>query len=80
MEIKLSYYFNNEPLFRQTPGGAGLWKGHTFVGNAADQQNCDFWVVLEDTLNDEETCFVRSGRTVLITLEPPLTGTILPAF
>jgi hypothetical protein len=79
MRIKLSYYFGNEPLFRQTPGGHGEWKGHAFLGNDPAARHCDIWVVLDDPA-EEEVAFVGSGRAVLITLEPPLTREYQPGF
>ncbi len=80
MRIKLSYYFANEPLFRQTPGGLGVWKGHQFLGNDPGVRQCDMWVVLDDIAEEEEVAFVQSGRAVLITLEPPLTREYQPGF
>ena len=80
MDIKLSYIFRNEPLFRQTPGGRGVWKGHRFVGNDFSMGVCDTWVVLEDAYAEEEMALVQSGRAILITLEPPLTREYQPAF
>ena len=80
MRIKLSYYFANEPLFRQTPGGLGIWKGHSFLGNDPGVRQCDMWVVLDDTAEEEEVAFVESGRAVLITLEPPRTRDYQPGF
>jgi hypothetical protein len=80
MKIKLSYHFAGEPLLRQTPGGQGVWKGHRFIANNPSVVDCDLWVVLENTLEKEETAFVRSGRTVLITLEPPKKRKYPPAF
>lgn len=79
MRIKLSYYFENEPLFRQTPGGRGEWKGHTFIGKNPDGEQYDTWVVLDDVV-DEEVAFVASGRAILITLEPPGTRDYQPGF
>jgi Glycosyltransferase family 10 (fucosyltransferase) C-term len=79
MRIRLSYYFANEPLFRQTPGGLGVWKGHIFHGNDPSVEQCDIWVVLDDP-RDKESALVNSGRAVLITLEPPLTREYRPAF
>lgn len=80
MRIKLSYHFANEPLFRQMPGGLGVWKGHRFLGNDPADRTCDMWVVLDDTLEEEEVAFVQSGRAVLITLEPPMTREYQPDF
>jgi hypothetical protein len=79
MRIKLSYYFTTEPLFRQTPGGLGLWKGHQFFAADPEMQDPDIWVVLEDVM-EEERAFPKSGRTVLITLEPPRTRDYRPGF
>lgn len=79
MRIKLSYYFAGEPLFRQTPGGVGIWKGHTFLGNDPQAAQCDMWVVLDDP-SSEETAFVESGRAILITLEPPRTRDYQPGY
>jgi hypothetical protein len=69
MRIKLSYYFANEPLLRQTPGRRGVWKGHTFVANDPDARECDIWAVLENPA-EEEVASVASGRIVLVTMEP----------
>ena len=80
MRIKLSYYFATEPLFRQTQGGLGVWKGDAFLGNDPSAADCDVWVVLEDIAEEKEVAFVRTGRAVLITLEPPLTREYEPAF
>lgn len=73
MQIKLSYYFATEPVLRQTPGENGVWKGHAFLDNDPQASECDYWVVLDDLAADQEVAFVGSGRTILITLEPPKT-------
>jgi hypothetical protein len=71
MRIRLSYYFANDPLIRQTPGGSGVWKGHRFTANDSECRDCDIWVVLEDLVEERETAFVKSGLAVLIMMEPP---------
>jgi hypothetical protein len=80
MRIKLSYHFAEEPIFRQTPQGLGLWKGHQFFGNDRASPQCDFWVVLEDLAYEEEVAQVGSGRSVLISLEPPRPRKYPPGF
>ena len=80
MRIKLSYAFPEEPILRQTPAGLGVWKGHTFVGNDPDVQQCDMWVVLDDILDDVQLASVRLGWAILITLEPPQTREYQPGF
>ena len=57
----------------------GVWKGHTFLGNDPGAEQCDIWVVLDD-FADEERAFIKSGRVVLITLEPPRTRDYAPGF
>ena len=79
MRIKVSYYFAGEPLFRQTPGGRGVWKDHTFLNNDTALGECDIWVVLDD-LAEEEASRVKSGRAVLITLEPHRKREYPPAY
>jgi hypothetical protein len=79
MRVKLSYHLTTERLLRQTPGGLGVWKGHTFVANEPDLRDPDIWVVLEDVV-DEERATPRSGRAILITSEPPRTRDYRPGF
>lgn len=79
MLVKVSNSFPTEPILRQTPGSRGLWKGDEFHINDQELQTCDVWVVLDDVC-EEETAFVRSGRAVLITMDPPLTKDYRPAF
>ena len=79
MRIKLSYSFATEPIFRQTPGGLGIWKGDEFFHGDHSRQDCDIWTVLED-LGEPQTSFVRSGRAILVTLEPPLTRKYEPGY
>ena len=68
MRVKLSYSTVTEPLLRQTPGGAGRWKGYEFVPNSPEMRRCDIWAVLENPAQ-EETAVVETGRTVLIGME-----------
>ncbi|MGH6923846.1 MAG: glycosyltransferase family 10 domain-containing protein [Propylenella sp.] len=70
MRIKLSYYFSQQPLLRQTPGGTGYWRSHTFLADNPAVKSCDAWVVLDDPAA-EETVRVEAGRTILVTMEPP---------
>ncbi len=79
MLIRLSYYLSTEPLMRQTPGGAGVWKGHQFVVNEQALDDPDVWVVLDDVA-EEERATPKSGRAVLLTFEPPRTRDYQPAF
>jgi hypothetical protein len=70
MRIKLSYYFSREPILRQTPGGRGIWRGHSFHPNDPAVQRCDVWVVLDEPAS-KEVAHVESGNAILVTMEPP---------
>lgn len=63
---------------RQTPGGAGAWKDSSFAIDC-DAGEADWWIVYDD-LPLQETVACPSGRTVLITPEPPALKRYSPDF
>lgn len=80
MHVKLSYFFAEEPILRQTPGRGGTWKGDSFFGNDPSIRECDVWVVLEDAAFPTETAIARSGRAILVSMEPPGVNSYEPGF
>jgi hypothetical protein len=70
LTIRLSHNLGSWPLFRQTPGGRGVWHGAAFLPEGADgRAEPDYWVVYEGLAAPEEAR-VPPGRVILITGEP----------
>ena len=68
-KVKLTNYFPQWPLVRQTSGQSGVWGNTRFFINQ-DIEECDYWVVFEG-LNKEESAICPKENTVFISGEPP---------
>lgn len=70
IKVKLSNNFPHWPLERQTPNCSGIWRDCQFFINEAVEE-CDYWVVYDDLLEEKEETICPKRNTILITGEPP---------
>lgn len=69
IKVKILAPASSFPLIRQTPGASGKIGDYEFCLNDADGE-FDYWVVLND-LSKTRSFRLMSGKTILITGEPP---------
>lgn len=69
LKVKISANVLGFPLIRQTPDAKGIWGNCQFFINE-DIEECDYWVVYENTPGCAETSKCQRDNTILITGEP----------
>lgn len=67
--VKVSNPYTPSKIFRQTPGGNGVWKNIQLIMNEGIDE-CDYWVVLDDPVGEERVRCPREN-TFLFALEAP---------
>jgi Glycosyltransferase family 10 (fucosyltransferase) C-term len=69
MHIRFIPAATDWPMFRQTPGSAGVWDGHRFI--ISDDLDCADACVVHYDLPKPTTIVCPPSRTVLVTCAPP---------
>jgi hypothetical protein len=62
--VKLTFNFDF-PVFRQTPGSAGVWGDYKFIIDP-QLKECDFWVVYTDYQLQKEKCLCNRENIIFI--------------
>jgi hypothetical protein len=69
MLVRIVKDWNFPDIFRQTPGGSGMWDGVRFT--ESEEEDCDALVVLNKP-DAAITCTVRNGGSFILSQESPI--------
>jgi hypothetical protein len=67
--VRVSTTFPEWPLVQQTPKESGIWGEYRFFVDRPVEE-CDYWVVFDGLLAEQE-CRCSPNGTILLTAEPP---------
>ena len=67
-KVKLTFPYPSWDLLRQTPDSLGVWGDFKFYINE-NIEDCDYWVVFNHLLSEEETVICSPKNTIFLTAE-----------